>query len=132
MRLEDLQTNGRRLDLSNDQVIAALNKLMRPVLGGGAASGNWSNDTFRLILDLDRITGSPQQIYDIVMSSKRLCTAGRSSKGEDRYKRTAKLFNSMLGKARSQNDQRLAKHVCIDGIWQMRNTYGGLTFNKEK
>lgn len=118
--------NGRRLDLTDAQCIETLNSLGRKLLDG-PGQGNWSDETYRLILDLDKITGDPVQVHRILFASKRIRSAGTAANGRDRYERTDEQFGVMLAKARAKNDKRSALYECIDGVWQLRT--GGITFD---
>ncbi|UCI32530.1 hypothetical protein [Mesorhizobium sp. B4-1-4] len=122
------EEHGRRLDLSDAQVIDALNASSRRMLDGETPS-NWSGDTFRLVLDLDKVTGDPEQVHRILFASKRLKFAGRAANGADRYARTEDQFGVMLAKARAKNDAYLSKFECVNGVWQART--GALDFNPQ-
>ncbi|RWE86942.1 hypothetical protein [Mesorhizobium sp.] len=113
------ELNGRRIDLTDSQCVEALSSFGRRLFNGETPR-NWSDDTYLLILDLDKITGNPNQIWRVLASSPRMRNAGTAANGADRFVRTQDQFGVMLAKARAKNDERSALYECIDGVWQLR------------
>lgn len=107
-------------NLTDEQCIGQLNPRMLDVLNGGTIPGvSWTRTTYRLILDLDKITGDPQQVERIVMRSPRLRNPGRDGRGQCRVQKVSKLFGIMLNKARAKNVGRPDLEY-VDGVWQLR------------
>lgn len=109
MSIGRIDTCGRRLDLSDSEVIerlAHVNKASAAALSSqNGASGDWSQDTKNIIGDLDKITGDPSQVFRILMTSKRLREAGTDKKNRSRYDKVESRFEVELAKARPWNDR---------------------------
>ena len=135
--LGDCITNGRRLDLTDEQVIAKLSTAMRGVWQGGSITGDHSEDTFHLIGDLDKITGSVWQIHDILFASPRMQGAGIGNDGQDRFKKHLRVFHRNVRKARANNDKQFERWNA-NGHWiseerkeEMRQAFERLTSKED-
>lgn len=118
--LEGITTHGRRDDMTDEQVIAALLKGPRAnktsyynlhIFNPLHSKGNWSDDTFFIIGDLDKITGDPDQIERILFKSPRMRCAGESGgvRPQDRHDREQRLFKGHMNKVRASNDEELPR-----------------------
>jgi len=94
------EANGRRLGLTDDQVLEiAFN------LGGFHARyhaidlKDWSDEHRRLIGDLDKITGDPEQVQRIVANSP-LVKDQPAKNGETRAAKSERLFATLLSEVR--------------------------------
>lgn len=111
--LDNIETHGRRLDLTDAEVAAKLRNTNRKsfaALHSASYGGDWSEITWQIIGDLDKITGDAEQVARVLFASERLKRAGMSAGrvSVDRYERTSRIFNSCLGRARERNNKVFA------------------------
>ena len=125
--IEPSEGLGRRLDLTDDQVVAILPKINKLslawMMGRPGKHGDWSKDCFALIGDLDKISGSPEQVKRILLASPRLQNPGPGGNGKrDRRERTIALFDRELAKCRGSNARELAMRAKraaeAEALWQ--------------
>ena len=103
---------GRRLDMSDEEVIERLRERFPKTYLNLVATGGWTNHSAckaHLIGDLDKITGSAAQIDRIMLGSNFMMYAGLDKDGHSRFKKYVDGFAKELRKARESNDETLAK-----------------------
>lgn len=108
--IPDTTEGGRRLDLTDEQVVEQLSAPVRAIYDNTATMDNWSENTFKMLAALDYISGDVEQIQRVYLRSPRLTHAGVNKDDKDRLETRTRLFTWELNKARKRNDAKL-KHI---------------------
>lgn len=106
---------GRSLDLTDAQVIAKLSAKYQAAYRGELRDPDGGTDKtmFYLLSDLDKISGSVQQVYRILMTSPFVMHAGKSPSGNDRYARMVRRFEKEFAKCRGDNNRLLQQRESV-------------------
>jgi hypothetical protein len=115
--------NFRRLDLEDAelmQLAADYDPSFLPKYNCEVACGpgDWSGSFFRIVLILDRFTGSIEQIERLVYSSPMVLQAPSSGSGETRLHKARRTLIETLGRVRANNNIELAEIDHGKQIWQ--------------
>ncbi|MEW9807471.1 DUF3987 domain-containing protein [Mesorhizobium marinum] len=104
----EYESNGRRLDLSDAQVLeraCTANRKFQDWAYGTWPPGVWSDVNVQVIGDLDKVTGSPDQILRIVLSLPYVTQSAPAANGEAREHKVWRRIAKELTKARPNNDR---------------------------
>lgn len=107
--LDDTESGGRRLNLTDEEVIAAavaINKRVANLLAFNDVN-DWSDDLNSLVGDFDKVCGSSRQIYNIITRSDFVLRAGVDAKLVDRFGKLNRTWVGMMRKIRISNDKVL-------------------------
>lgn len=130
--LNGCEEHGRRLDLSDEQVIEKLHGPIREIYENKRQSfqgGDWSQGTPQLIGELDKITGDVDQVQRVYFNSPRMVQAGDDAQGRSRMDKSLRRFDLELAKARQSNFEQWEKDapkrafkeyhekLIADGVW---------------
>lgn len=97
---------GRRLDMTDQEVIDKAVRLNSNFVGMfnaqvGHMPGEWSDTYFKLLGDLDYITGDPEQMRRIVMNSPFVTISPPAKDGQSRSYKAYRTFDSTLMRVRN-------------------------------
>lgn len=98
------EVNGRRLDLTDDQVLAmAWNMPGFPDRYQGIGIRDWSVEHYRLVGDIDKLTGDPDQLVRIVHNSPFVLNAEPKA-GVKRITKSRRIIMDDLAAVRGSQD----------------------------
>jgi len=105
--LEDTQKNGRRLDLTDEQLVTALMSSgdIQMALWHGLGYDASSENLSALLSALDKLSGSPQQIHDVIKTAPIYLREPFDKKGEDRHHKLWRTRESHMQTIRTANDK---------------------------
>ena len=122
--LVDDDTNGRRLDLTDEQVVAEMLRREGKTKFEGwyyhqVAPPNWSAAFYRLVAALDRVSGSYDQVRRLALNAPLVLKAPPKG-NKTRSAKALRTFTDILPEVRPLNDQKHAE-------WQRVKAQFGLT-----
>ncbi len=115
------ETNGRRLDMSDDEVLALAWKI--PGFAdryNGVDINDWSVEHYKLVGDIDKITGDPEQLCRILHSSPFVMNSPDKG-GVSRLRKSKRIIMDDLAAVRG-NDNSFRHSIAMveqgKAIWQ--------------